>query len=987
VAALALLILSAGLAPRPAAALEPGRRVDQYAHAAWPSVAHASAVYSVLPARDGHLWIGTSEGLVRFDGHRLSTFDVHRVPGIVDQNVQSLLEASDGTLWVGSLGRGLSRLNGGKVTSWRGRGNARFLHEMHQSPDGTVWVSSRAGVFRFLPGQSEPRITNAGLPHLCAHLFARDASDPKTLWLATHGGLARWGGEGWIAESAGLPAGAAIDALVSEADGTLWAGTRRDGLWRRQGGRWQRFGVEEGLGSRQVTAMLRDRAGHLWVATRNGSLAWLEGDRFRPLDLPPRVCGDRIETLTEDAEGGLWIGTERCGLHRLSDRPFRTLTTEDGLPTDRLLGLTIDTQGGIVIGSHGGPVMRLPSASPEARPEPLPCAGGVPCNECWDFSPSAAAAGAFWAVCQSNAVLRWDGGSLSRFQPLPGTLTQASFAIEASDGALWLALDREVVRSHGGVATPIREQQRLLGPRILFQGRGGTVFIGAADGVVSWHDGQTRLTRLPPDERPAEVANFHQDAGGTIWMATKGEGIRRLSPGGERIATIGVAQGLPTGWIVQLLEDDSGRLWASSSKGIFWVSRRELEEVADGRRERVLANVYDASDGVLMRAEPFGHPAGVKDSKGQLWFATIGGLVVVDPRRRTRAPRVTVEQLRVGGHRIELRPGQTPVVTGAPADLDLSFAALSFEPPDTLSYRYRLRQSDSQWVEIGNSRAIHHAHLPAGDYQLAIQARARDGDWGTSSTALAFVLRPPFHRSSAFLLVLALGAGLLLVVAHRGRLARTRAGLQAVMAERTRIAREIHDTLAQAFVATSVQLECLEEALEGNGMVASQDTKIRRHLDTAKRVVDESLEEARRAVWVMRPQAIESGLVPALETLVKRVSGGTAVELEVSGAPRDLPPLVASNLLRIAHEAVANAHRHAEAHRIDLRLEFADRSVTLSVVDDGKGIGTGARPAGAGNGATHGIIGMKERAAQMGGRLSVEGRAAQGTTVRVEVAA
>jgi signal transduction histidine kinase len=228
---------------------------------------------------------------------------------------------------------------------------------------------------------------------------------------------------------------------------------------------------------------------------------------------------------------------------------------------------------------------------------------------------------------------------------------------------------------------------------------------------------------------------------------------------------------------------------------------------------------------------------------------------------------------------------------------------------------------------------------------------------------------------------MAVVVGVLLVAAHSARLARTRARLQAVMAERTRIAREIHDTLAQAFAATSVQLECLEEALEGDPR-----GRVRRHLETAKKVVEESLDEARRAVWVLRPQAIESGLVPALETLTKRLAAGLNVELEVSGAPRELSPLVASNLLRIAQEALANAHRHARALRIAVRLAFSPRSVTLTVSDDGRGIGASDGEAD-GTRAHQGILGMKERAAQMGGTLSIEPAASGGTTVRVEVAA
>jgi hypothetical protein len=369
-----------------------------------------------------------------------------------------------------------------------------------------------------------------------------------------------------------------------------------------------------------------------------------------------------------------------------------------------------------------------------------------------------------------------------------------------------------VVRSRDGVATNIREQNPLQGPRILFQGRDDTIWIGAADGVLAWRDGHTRLVRLPSADRPAEVANFYQDAAGTLWMATKGGASAGCAPMAIASPPSG-GPGAATGWIVQLLEDGYGRLWASSSQGVFWVSRRELDEVAEGRRERVQPSLYDANDGVQMRADPFGHPAGVKDGQGRLWFATMGGLAVVDPRVRGVPPRVLIEQLRVGGHRIEPGAGEAPLVTGAPADLDLTVSGLSFASPDTLSFRYRLRRSDPDWIEVGASRTVHHPRLPAGDYQLAIQARTREGEWvrpapcwPSAAAAVSTFARLP-------------GACWRWGGAAAGA---TRTGppgphprrLQAVMAERTRLAREIHDTLAQAFVATSVQLECLEEALE-----------------------------------------------------------------------------------------------------------------------------------------------------------------------------
>ena len=982
----ALLVAAIVGAARPARALEPGKRADEYAHAAWPTVAHASSVQTIRPSPAGHLWVGTSEGLVRFDGQRVTTFDPRRVRGAADGEVRAVLEASDGRLWVGAFRGGLSRLEADRQTAghWGPEEGMPegFLFGLVETADGTIWSSGRHGVHRFPRGRplDRPVPTSEGLPALCTHALTVDGGG--TLWAGTHAGLARWTGQRWQAEAGGPPAGSFIDVVVADRDRSLWLGTRTAGLWQRTPeGRWRSFTVDAGLGSLEVTAVLRDRQGTLWVATRGGNLTWLDGDRFRAFPPLPRLCTDRVQALAEDAEGGLWIGTEQCGLHRLADQPFRLLTTADGLASDRILGVGALPGGDLLVGMRGGGMSRLRAG--QNTFEPVRCSAGQACEQCWDFSVSPA--GGAWAVCRTNVVLRWDGQALARVDRLPGGMTEASFAVEARDGALWLALEKKVVRVHQGVTTRLHDQEVFQGPRILFEGGDGTMWIATEDAVIAWRDGKTQVVRLPSSERPAEVANFHQDAAGVLWMATKGEGIRRLRHPRDQITTVGVGHGLPTGWIVQLLEDDHGRLWASSSKGLFSVEKRQLEELADGKRPALHAALYDASDGIQMRPDPFGHPAGFKDRAGRLWFATNGGLAVVEPPAQAPAPRVTIEQVRLGGERVELG---RPIAGRAPSDLDVTFSASTFAPPDTVSFRYRLREGDGDWVEIGSTRTLHHARLEPGDYQLTIAARTRHGTWSAEPTRLAFTLRPPFHRSPAFALLAALAAGLVLFAAHRARIARTRAELQTVMAERTRIAREVHDTLAQAFVATSVQLECLEEALEGDPRAGA---KARRHLETARKVVEESLDEARRAVWVLRPQAIESGLVPALQTLVERVSGGTgaAVELAVSGTARELPPLVASNLLRIAHEAVANAHRHARARRIALTLAFEPRRVALSVADDGRGMlaANDVVAPGDAHGASQGIIGMKERAAQIGGTLSIEGTSERGTTVRVEVAA
>jgi signal transduction histidine kinase/ligand-binding sensor domain-containing protein len=961
-----------------AAALDPGRPLDQIARRSWPRVQQSSAVRALLPARSGYLWIGTADGLVRFDGHAMVGFDGQRLPGVVTGNIERIFEAADGALWVGSRDEGLSRIRGGHAVAVGVAGGlpASLVRAFAEPADGAVWVATFAGVVRFAPGSLRPQPLNEGLPDPRVDSIAVDAAG--NVWAGTRGGLARFdpAARRWQAELGPAGAPVRVQTLLAPRDGSLLVGSFGAGVWERRGAAWRAFGPAEGLPSAQVSALLVDRDGRLWAATRDGGLAWRAGDRFSRLALALGPCDQNIEALAEDAEGGLWVATEFCGLHRLQDRPVQTLSTRDGLPMDSILGLAGAADGTVWIGTRGGGLARV--APDNARAQSLPCPADLPCSGCWDIAP--AAGGAFWAVCGTNDLLHWDGRTMRR-PPLPAGLDAAELVAVGADGAVWLARGPTVIRTLGGVSTPVTGQQVLRGKRVLYQGPAGTMWIAGDDGVVAWRDGKTELTRFPARDVEAQVSNLYEDREGTLWLGTKGGGLHIVRRG--RAVSIGFAGGLPSAWIVQILDDDRGRLWLSSGKGMFSVPRRELLELADGKRTRVDPSVYDGDDGVLMRMSPFGHPAGWKGADGRLWFATTSGVAVLDlSAPPAPPPRVVVDEVRLGGQRLDLRPGGRPVLGPAPLDLQVQFSALSFAAPETISFRYRLDGKDTAWTEVGPVRSLQLPRLAAGPYHLIIQARQRDGFWsalgqdGGTSAALAFELRPPFYRSLWFGLSSALGLALLLALGHRLRLARERAGLHALMAERARIARDIHDTLAQAVVATSVQLECLDQALEKEDRAT-----MHRHLDRARDMVKQSLDEARRSVWVLRPQTLERGLPAALETLVGGSTGDPVVELQVTGSPRPLSPLVEANLLRLAQEAVANAYRHARASRIDVRLTYDPRAVILSVLDDGTGLPTsdGALP------RERGLAGMRERATEIGGTLSIDARPGGGTEVRAEV--
>jgi len=958
-----LLALAGASGGGEARALEPGAPPDEYVRAAWPSVAHASAVRALATDRSGYLWIGTSEGLVRFDGQSMRPFDGEGAAGIVTGNIERVFEASDGALWVGSRTEGLSRL-AGTARTWLQTGDglpSQLVRAFAETADGTIWVATFGGVARLRRGSLRPQPASAGLVDPRVDSLAVDSAG--VLWAGTRGGLFRWQPERerWQPERSHPAAATRVHALLAAPDGALWVGTVGAGLLERRGAGWRAYAGKEGLGSDEVSALLRERGGRLWVATRNGGLAWLAGQRFQRFAWSTAECERSIDALAEDAEGGLWIGTESCGLHRLHDRPIGIIGRRDGLPSDAILGLQGGPDGSVWLGTRDAGMARIPPGARRAQPVPWSLPPGA---SCWDLAPEA---GGSWAVCTPSDLLRWNGTGMAH-AALPPGLDAVEMVMRARDGAVWLAHGDRVVRWQGGTATRLAAQERLSGKRVPYQGPSGTVWIAADDGVAVWRDGVERLIRFPAGTA-VEASNLLEDGAGALWIGTKGAGVRLVR--GDRVASIGPAQGLPTGWIVQILEDDGGRLWMTSGKGLVSVPRRELEELADGRRARILPDVYDGADGVLMRTEPFGHPAGWKGPDGRLWFATLGGIAVVDPATlRAPPPRVTIEEVRVNG-----RPTSGSALGTGPRDLEVAFAARSFAAPETVLLRHRLQGRDSGWIEAGAGRNARYPQLEPGRYRLVVSARHRDGAWGGDGASLELHIRQPFHRSPWFALAAALAGALLLFAAHRVRLTHARAGLQAVMAERARIARDLHDTLAQAFVATSVRLECLDHALE-----SADRATMRRHLEAARSVVKLSLEEARRAVWVLRPQGLEQGLPAAFETLVGGATGDTRVELEVLGTPRPLAPTVEANLLRIAQEGVSNAYRHARAQRIALRLAFHARAVEMSVSDDGTGLGSG-RP------VERGLAGMKERAADIGGTLMIQSRPGGGTAIRVEVQA
>ena len=451
---------------------------------------------------------------------------------------------------------------------------------------------------------------------------------------------------------------------------------------------------------------------------------------------------------------------------------------------------------------------------------------------------------------------------------------------------------------------------------------------------------------------------------------------------GGRVIFFPASAGLPE-VILSIIEDGRGDLWLGSTTGIYRVSRSELEAFAGHRLAQLTVAAYGVADGMLINECSSGHPAAVRTPDGALWFATLRGISVTNPEHAEEnrlAPLVAIENVTID----DQPAAAAGLVRVEPTHTRLSFhyAGLSFVAPSRVRYRYRLEGFDPDWVDAGARRVAYYTNVPPGRYTFRVLAANNDGVWNNTGAALAIRVLPHTWQTWWFRSLCVLTVFLLGYQAYRMRVRNVELRFSAVLAERTRIAREIHDTLAQDIVGISVQLELVSRLLSSSVDAA------RTQLDAARGMVKTSLAEARSSIWNLRSATSSANDLPAkLNRIVTQAAdkGQTKPKFQVRGTYRAAPAAVEDQLLRIAQEGVNNAVRHAQASVIEVTLHYDAHTLQLSMDDDGEGFTYDA--AAFAEGGHFGLQGMRERAAEIGGTLQVASEPGKGThiTLRVDI--
>ncbi len=967
-------------------AIEPTHHVTQYVHTAWRiQDGFLNAIpTAVTQTLDGYIWIGTQSGLIRFDGIRFVPWEPPNGEHLLSTRIDTLVGARDGSLWIGTAG-GLSRWQNNHLVNYVD--NPGVVPEIIQSRKGTIWIVITPAKTGFGPlceitgSGMRCHGENEGIPAGVYDSLSEDKDG--TLWLGGETRLVGWSKDSHrVYEPSGLKSNAGMSgfaSLASSSDGALWAGIgmagRGLGLQRFAHGEWAPFTADKFDGTAlTVQGLLLDRENSLWVGTVKAGIYRIYDGKVQHFDSKDGLSSDSVHKFFEDHEGNLWVVTSK-GIDKFHSTAVVSFSPREGLGTTEVDSVFPSRDGSVWVGgSQSLDVLR------NGHVTSLVSGKGLPGDQVTSLFEDSS--GRLWMGIDDNLMV-YEKGKFRTIHRPEGTPVGMVFGVsEDLAGNIWIE-----ARGKPGPLMRIRDLKIIeqLSPPEIPGGRRiapdpeGGIWLGLRNGdLARYRDGklETFPFKRPYDQRGVEQITVTSD--GSVLGATAYGliGWRR----GKQL-TLTIRNGLPCDTVYAFVFDDRGNLWLNTQCGIVEITTASLQKWWENSEAILQPRVFDVYDGALPGRAPFVSAA--KSVDGRVWFADGVVLQMVDPNRITGnkvPPPVHIEG--IVADRKTYSPQDGLLLPPLTRDLQIDYTALSFVAPQKVRFRYKLEGRDPAWIEPGTRRQAFYTDLRPGKYTFRVVACNNDGVWNEAGATLAIRVAAAWYQTNWFLVLAIVCMAFLAWLIYTMRVRQVATTISARfddrLAERTRLAREFHDTFLQTIQGSKMVAD--------NALDESTDLpSMRRAMERLSGWLGQATQEGRAALNSLRASITETNdLADSFRRALEdcRIQGFPEVVFGVDGKTTDMHPIVRDEIYRIGYEAIRNACQHSKASLLRVNLTYST-DLLLTVSDNGEGIAPNVLAEG--KQGHFGLQGIRERASRIGSELNISSSESSGTRIDLKV--
>lgn len=937
-----------------------------------------STVRCITQTQDGYIWVGTWNGLARFDGIRMTIFKTSNTPALISANIMSLFTDRRGQLWIGTDQGGLvcySKNQFNEFDSLDGILAKRIL-SINEDHSGRIWFATELGIYVY-DGKRFLHFSAAnGLPFTYANQTLPFPTSGKTekmyLGFVGAGAIVSLTNDSLTVHES-FEVGGYI--ITIDSTGTMWYGFRGKGFIRRKDGKEY---IDRSFANEQPGETYILRNGEKWLLTPK-NIRIISDSNSRRLEAIDNISLSGITNVFEDQEGNVWLGKEGGGLILLRKKYVEVLSKQNGFPADMVLCGLEDRSGNIWIGSWDGGLMKRTLGSNYFSTVTLPN------NVLSVYTLFESRDGTILAGSWGKGLYRV---GKEKTQIISNNILDDNISIisvvEDMRGGLWVGTAHNgVVHINENKITEWKEKNGLSRNRInsILAARNGDIWISAsANGVNRISNGTLIVYKKGSGLNDNFTSPMYEDGDGAIWIGTN-NGLTRWKDGVFSYVT--EANGLFDGAIAQIIEDDLGNFWIGAIHGIYRVSKQELNDAADGKISAVRCFTIGKEDGMLNEETSGGGTFRCwKTSDGKLWFSTSQGVVIVDPRTVTTnftAPYVIIEDVWIENrpvalqNEIVLEPGQSKI--------EIRYTGIHFTSPKKIRFKYQLNGLDNQWSDAGTNRFVQFTNLDPGEYTFRVKAENNAGIFNLQDASMRIIVLPPFYatwwfRSIMILFFLTIGPSIYfyrvrqLTREKEQQIEFSRRLIESQESERKRIAAELHDGLGQNLLIIKNKLLVALQSLSKQESTTMQ-------VEEASDVVSNTIEEVRSISHNLRPHQLDQlGITKTIRSIVRQVNESTAIEFsaEIQDIDGILSPEQEISLFRIVQESFNNIIKHSGATKVTVNVVRNANAIHLAIADNGKGISSSQG---------FGISGMQERAKMFGWELLITSQAGTELTVKI----